>query len=73
MKVRVLMGFIDKETEKRYFPGERIELTEERVNEILEAGEYIEKLPEMDSTSSDQTPAPVVEKVKTTRKGKSAE
>lgn len=41
MKVKVTKAFIDKHTREFHDYGEIIEVTEERANEILSAGEYI--------------------------------
>ena len=42
MKVKVLVGFKDKYTGKRYHPGEHIDVTQERLAEILEKGRLVE-------------------------------
>lgn len=46
MKVKVLAGFKDKYTGKRYYPGETIEVTQKRIDEILEKGKLVEPMPE---------------------------
>lgn len=42
MKVKVLNGFIDKETEVLYEPGTFIDVTESRLKEIQAAGNFVE-------------------------------
>ena len=44
MKVKVTKAFVDKHTREFHDIGEVIEVTEERANEILSAGEYIKEV-----------------------------
>jgi len=44
MKAKVLIGFKDKYTGERYFPGEHISVTQERINEILEKGALVKSI-----------------------------
>lgn len=48
MKVKIVQGFKDKHTNKRYLPGEIIEVTEERLKEIEEKDKrLVKRVPEM--------------------------
>lgn len=46
MKVKVISSYRDKFTKKIHQPGEELELTNERADEILKVGKFIEVLEE---------------------------
>lgn len=55
MKVKVISSYRDKFTKKIHQPGEELELTNERADEILKVGKFIELLeePKQQGKSSD--------------------
>lgn len=59
MKVKVLIGFKDKKTGERYQPGQNIEVTEKRAEEILKKGRLIEAVPA--ETAEEKVPAETAE------------
>lgn len=75
MKVKVVKRFRDKESKVINYPGDNLDVSEERFNELVAAGDYVEAVeddeepekptpdPEEDSN---EKPAP--ETKKTTRK-----
>lgn len=54
MKVKVLVGFKDRHIGKRYHPGEYIDVTQERLAEILEKGRLVELAEEDESMPGDE-------------------
>lgn len=46
MKVHVKIGFIDKYSHVRYIKGQTLDLSEERVKEIMDKGDLIEVMEE---------------------------
>lgn len=46
MKVHVKIGFIDKYSHERYIKGQTLDLSEERVKEIMDKGDLIEVMEE---------------------------
>lgn len=54
MKVKVLVGFKDRYIGKRYHPGEYIDVTQERLAEILEKGRLVELAEEDESMPEDE-------------------
>ena len=56
MKVKVISSFRDKFTKKIHQPGEELDLTNERADEILNVGKFIELLeePKQQGKSADE-------------------
>ena len=50
MKVEVIEEFKDKYTKKLYTPGDVIEVTKKRLEEILETGRLIKPIEDVDKT-----------------------
>lgn len=46
MKVKVISSYRDKFTKKIHQPGEELDLTNERADEILKVGNFIEEIAE---------------------------
>lgn len=55
MKVKVISSYRDKVTKKIHQPGEELDITKERADEILKVGKFIELLeePKKQGKSSD--------------------
>lgn len=68
MKVKVLIGFKDKKTGERYQPGQNIEVTEKRAEEILKKGRLIEAVPA--ETAEEKVPAETAEEKEEQKKSK---
>lgn len=52
MKVKVISSYRDKFTKKIHQPGEELELTNERADEILKVGNFIEEIAEPEKPTS---------------------
>lgn len=53
VKVKVLKKFRDKKTKKTHKAGEELEITKERMEEILSKGEFVEEVKENESGTSE--------------------
>lgn len=56
MKVKVISSYRDKFTKKIHQPGEELDITKERADEILKVGNYIELLEEPKKPADDEKP-----------------
>lgn len=59
MKVKVISSYRDKFTKKIHQPGEELNITKERADEILKVGNFIELLEEpkqQDKSADDEEP-----------------
>lgn len=67
MKVKVLRKFLDKHTGEVHKPGDVLEITEERFEEILKVGKLVEKVSK-EKTEPEEVAETVAEPKKRTRK-----
>lgn len=54
MKVKVLKKFRDKETKIINIPGDELEVSEERFNELVAAGDYVEAVEDDEEPEADK-------------------
>lgn len=70
MKVKVISSYRDKFTKKIHQPGEELNITKERADEILKVGNFIELLEEPKKPADDEEPKKPADGEKPKAKGK---
>lgn len=70
MKVKVIKRFRDKESKVINHPGDNLDVSEERFNELVAAGNYVEAVEDDEEPGADKEPEEPAPETKNTTKRK---